>query len=91
MGRHEVESWLSQPIEPEPHLQTDLFAKVVLAFMLGRSAELYLDTQRSAHLQRMRELTEPNERVPWSTRSSPITACFTSKPTFAGSTSLPLG
>jgi DNA-binding PadR family transcriptional regulator len=58
MGRHEVESWLSQPIEPEPHLQTELFAKVVLSLMLGRSAELYLDTQRSAHLQRMRELTE---------------------------------
>ena len=58
MGRHEVESWLSQPIEPEPHLQTELFAKVVLSLMLGRSAELYLDTQRSAHLKRMRELTE---------------------------------
>jgi hypothetical protein len=26
--------------------------------MLGRSAEQYLDTQRAAHLQRMRELTE---------------------------------
>ena len=35
-----------------------LFAKVVLALMLGRSAETYLDTQRSAHLQRMHELTE---------------------------------
>ncbi len=58
MGRDEVESWLSQPIEPEPHLQTELFAKVVLSLMLGRSAELYLDTQRSAHLKRMRELTE---------------------------------
>jgi DNA-binding PadR family transcriptional regulator len=58
MGKHEVESWLSQPIEPEPHLQTELFAKVVLSLMLGRSAELYLDTQRSAHLKRMRELTE---------------------------------
>ena len=58
VGKHEVESWLSQPIEPEPHLQTVLFAKVVLSLMLGRSAELYLDIQRSAHLQRMRELTE---------------------------------
>ena len=35
-----------------------LFAKVVLALMLGRSAEQYLDAQRAAHLQRMRELTE---------------------------------
>jgi hypothetical protein len=26
--------------------------------MLGRNAEAYLDTQRAAHLQRMRELTE---------------------------------
>ena len=45
-------------MEPEPHLQTVLFAKVVLALMLGRSAVRYLDTQRSAHLQRMRELTD---------------------------------
>jgi hypothetical protein len=43
---------------PEPHLQTVLFAKVVLSLMLGRSAEYYLDIQRSAHVQRMRELTE---------------------------------
>jgi hypothetical protein len=35
-----------------------LFAKVVLALMLDRPAEKYLDTQRAAHLQRMRELTE---------------------------------
>ena len=35
-----------------------LFAKVVLALMLGRPAEQYLDAQRAAHLQRMRELTE---------------------------------
>ncbi len=35
-----------------------LFAKVVLAIMLGRPAEEYLDTQRRAHLARMRELTE---------------------------------
>ena len=48
----------AEPVEPEPHLQTVLFVKVVLALMLGRSAERYLDTQRGAHLQRMRELTE---------------------------------
>jgi DNA-binding PadR family transcriptional regulator len=58
LGRHEVEDWLTEPIEAEPHLQTVLFIKVVLALMLGRSAESYLDLQRGAHLQRMRELTE---------------------------------
>jgi DNA-binding PadR family transcriptional regulator len=56
-GAVEVQTWLSEPVEPEPHLQTVLFSKVVLALMLGRPAEQYLDTQRAAHLQRMRELT----------------------------------
>jgi DNA-binding PadR family transcriptional regulator len=56
-GRAEVEAWLAEPVAPEPHLQTVLFAKVVLALMLGRSAESYLDVQRASHLQRMRELT----------------------------------
>ena len=58
VGTSEVETWLATPIEPEPHLQTVLFEKVVLALMLGRSAEHYLDIQRGAHLQRMRQLTE---------------------------------
>jgi DNA-binding PadR family transcriptional regulator len=57
-GVSDVETWLTEPVEPEPHLQTVLFVKVVLALMSGRSAETYLDTQRGAHLQRMRELTD---------------------------------
>jgi DNA-binding PadR family transcriptional regulator len=57
-GATEVDVWLTEPVEPEPHLQTVLFAKVVLALMLGRPAERYLDTQRHAHVKRMRELTE---------------------------------
>ncbi len=57
-GAAEVEAWLAQPAEPEPHLQSVLFAKVVLALMLGRPAERYLDVQRAAHLRRMRDLTE---------------------------------
>jgi DNA-binding PadR family transcriptional regulator len=58
LGATEVDTWLTEPVEPEPHLQTVLFAKVVLALMLGRPAGQYLDTQRAAHLRRMRELTE---------------------------------
>ena len=57
-GEQDVERWLSEPTPPEPHLQTVLFAKVVLALMLGRPADGYLDIQRAAHLKRMRELTE---------------------------------
>jgi DNA-binding PadR family transcriptional regulator len=58
LGATEVDQWLTQPVEPEPHLQSLLFTKVALALMLERPAEDYLDTQRRAHLQRMRELTE---------------------------------
>jgi DNA-binding PadR family transcriptional regulator len=58
LGVSDVEAWLAEPVEAEPHLQTVLFAKVVLSLMLGRPADRYLDTQRAAHLQRMRELTE---------------------------------
>ena len=57
-GATEVDTWLAEPVEPEPHLQTVLFAKVVLSLMLDRPAEQYLDAQRAAHLRRMRELTE---------------------------------
>jgi DNA-binding PadR family transcriptional regulator len=57
-GATEVDAWLTEPVAAEPHLQTVLFSKVVLALMLGRSAEQYLDIQRQAHLTRMRELTE---------------------------------
>ena len=57
-GATEVETWLADPVEPEPHLQTVLFTKVVLALMLDRNAEAYLDSQRQAHMRRMRELTE---------------------------------
>jgi len=58
LGKQDVATWLSEPIEPEPHLQTVLFSKVVVSLMLGRSAKGYLEIQRAAHLERMRELTE---------------------------------
>jgi DNA-binding PadR family transcriptional regulator len=57
-GRQQFEGWLGEPIEPEPHLQTVLFVKVVLSLLLGKSAQHYLDIQRASHLTRMRELTE---------------------------------
>jgi len=57
VGRAEVDSWLAEPVEPEPHLQTVLFAKVTLALMLGKPAESYLTAQRAAHMRRMQELT----------------------------------
>src|SRR6202020_3678887 len=36
-GVTELEEWLAEPVRPEPHLQSVLFTKVMLALMLGRS------------------------------------------------------
>jgi DNA-binding PadR family transcriptional regulator len=57
-GAEHLERWLQLPELPEPHLQSVMFAKVVLALMSHRSAGGYLDAQRAAHMARMRELTE---------------------------------
>jgi DNA-binding PadR family transcriptional regulator len=61
-GVADVEEWLAEPAEPEPDLTSELFAKVVLSLMLDRPAGRYLDIQRAAHLQRMRELTDLKSR-----------------------------
>jgi DNA-binding PadR family transcriptional regulator len=63
-GVTDLERWLAEPESPEPHLQTVLFSKVVLALLSGRAADAYLDTQRAAHLARMRELTDLRRRAP---------------------------
>jgi DNA-binding PadR family transcriptional regulator len=58
LGVTEVESWLTEPVAGESHLQTVLFTKVVLAVLLERDPRVYLDIQRASHMARMRELTE---------------------------------
>ena len=56
-GVTDVESWLNTPEKPDVYLQNVLHAKVVLALLSGRSAADVLDSQRTAHLATMRELT----------------------------------
>lgn len=56
-GVADVEQWLAEPEDPEPYLQSTLYAKVVLALRSGRAATDILDTQRAEHLRVMRELT----------------------------------
>jgi DNA-binding PadR family transcriptional regulator len=63
-GEADLQAWLGRPEAPEPHLQTVLAVKVILALLLGRPAERYLDTQRAAHLARMRELTAVRRDAP---------------------------
>ena len=63
-GVTDLERWLAEAEAPEPHLQTVLFSKVVLALLSGRDANAYLDAQRAAHLARMRALTELRRTSP---------------------------
>ncbi len=65
-GVTDLAQWMKEPEPPEPHLQSVLFVKVVLALLSGRDAEAVLDRQRAAHLARMRELTATR-------RSGPLT------------------
>src|SRR4030081_3545034 len=51
VGVADVERCLPDPPPPEPDLQSELFAKVVLALLLNLSADGYLDAQRAAHLR----------------------------------------
>lgn len=65
-GVAELDKWLAEPEKPEPMLQATLFVKVVLALLSDRPASQYLDTQRAAHLDRMRELTAMRKAGPLS-------------------------
>jgi DNA-binding PadR family transcriptional regulator len=56
-GTDEVRRWLSQVEKPAPYLSSPLFTRVVLALIAEGSADGYLLRQRTAHLDRMRELT----------------------------------
>lgn len=57
LGDATLDHWLRSPVEPEPRLHSVLYTKVVLALLTGRPVENIIDTQRQAHLVRMRELT----------------------------------
>ena len=63
-GEAALQAWLERPEPPEPHLQTILALKTILALILRRPADAYLDAQRHAHLERMRELTAVRREAP---------------------------
>lgn len=57
-GVSELEQWLNTPQPETEHTPGELFAKVTLALMSGRSAALILDQQRTVYLDRLRGLLE---------------------------------
>lgn len=66
-GRARVMEWLFTPVVPEEALQSNLFAKTVIALLLHQNAEELLAMQRSEHMRRMRELTARKHRADFAT------------------------
>lgn len=56
-GRTQVSTWMYTPDVPDTLLQSNLFAKTVIALLLGDDAERLLDLQRAEHMTRLRALT----------------------------------
>lgn len=56
-GSADLDAYLRAALDPRPGLHDELFVKVVLAITSGRDARDLLQRQRSAHRDRMRELT----------------------------------
>lgn len=55
-GTDDLDRWLAEPETPQASIQSTLFLKVVLALSSDRPASRFLEAQRAAHSERMREL-----------------------------------
>lgn len=55
-GAADLERWLAEPEAAQAPIRSTLFLKVVLALASERDAGGYLEAQRAAHTERMREL-----------------------------------
>ncbi len=56
-GVEALQQWLLAPEPPAANLQAALYLKTVVALIIKGEAAPYLDRQRHAHIERMRELT----------------------------------
>jgi DNA-binding PadR family transcriptional regulator len=56
-GRTRLVEWMFAADVPSENLQSNLFAKTIIALLIDENAEQLLDVQRLEHLERMRELT----------------------------------
>lgn len=60
-GRKRLEEWMFTPDVPSDTLQSNLFAKTVVALLVDDDAERLLDLQRAQHMARMRGLTRAKQ------------------------------
>ncbi|MFF1295580.1 MULTISPECIES: PadR family transcriptional regulator [unclassified Streptomyces] len=57
-GQQELAKWAGEITPPAPFVTNEIFAKVVVAILADGDPEAYLSAQRTAHMVRMRELTQ---------------------------------
>ncbi|MDK2899498.1 MAG: hypothetical protein PWQ10_685 [Patescibacteria group bacterium] len=57
-GEQAFEAWLNTPEEPSSQFQATLYMKTVLALIRDGEASNYLDSQKHAHIEHMRQLTK---------------------------------
>ncbi|MBX9398336.1 PadR family transcriptional regulator [Streptomyces sp. TRM72054] len=56
-GTRELARWAGEIAPPAPFVTNEIFAKVVVSILSGGDPAAYLRAQRTAHMERMRELT----------------------------------
>jgi len=62
-GRSHLRTWMFTPDIPSATLQSDLFAKTVIALLVDENAEDLLNIQRTEHIARMRTLTREKHQA----------------------------
>jgi DNA-binding PadR family transcriptional regulator len=60
-GHERLADWMFTPDVPSEALQSNLFAKTVVALLTDRDAGRLLDLQRAQHMQQMRMLTRAKD------------------------------
>ncbi|WP_037675902.1 PadR family transcriptional regulator [Streptomyces griseus] len=56
-GSSELSRWAGEIAPPAPFVTNEIFAKVVVSILSNGDPDAYLRAQRTAHMERMRELT----------------------------------
>lgn len=60
-GRRRLAEWMFTPDTPSENLQSNLFAKTLVALLTDNDAERMLDIQRARHMEQMRALTRAKQ------------------------------
>lgn len=56
-GRETIQKWMRDPEDPTEQVRSDVFAKTIIALLLGDDTDALLELQRQAHLEKMAEIT----------------------------------